>query len=155
MATDYKSQAIAHDLADRLKERGLGSLGIVESFDTDGNPLITLGAGVALGANAVLKVRPVDWPLAQDILGLAANVYNPHVIQLVTEADYQGATDNVLDPLSPDQLLKILASAEKMGCILEWYQSATSVAPTAAAIIPSNLKSTFHPDQRYPLISAQ
>jgi hypothetical protein len=153
MATDYKSQAIAHDLASRLGERGLTSLGIVESFDTDGNPLINIGAGSAGGANAVIKCLPVVWPLAQDVLGLSANMYSPHTLQLVTEADPTAGSG--ADPLSPNQLMMILGQVQQMGTIVEWYQTAAGTPPTAAGITSGNLQSTFYPDQRYPLISGQ
>jgi hypothetical protein len=157
----YKAMAIAHDLTDRLKARLNSSLAVVESFDTDGNPLITVGAGVALGANMVIKVRAQDWPLAKDVLGLSANIYAPHVVQFVTEANYAATSDNVADTLSPAQLLLLMGQIVLMGCAVEWYQTVTGVAPVASAITTTvsgnnlGLKGSFAPDERYPLISQQ
>jgi hypothetical protein len=156
MANSYKAVAIAADLADRLKERGLvPALALVQGFDTDKNPYLKLGAGANGGRNAIIKVKAVDWPEALDVLGLAQSVFTPHVIQLVSEANYAGATDNVVDTLTASDLLKLMAVAMGPGCIVEWYQSAAGTAPTLAAILPANLKETVHPDARYPLISAQ
>lgn len=154
MATSAKASKMSAELADRLKIRpGLSALTVRESVDTDGNPLILVGAGSAGGENAVVKTKPVVWSLATDVLGLAANIYTPHVMQVVTEANPTGGSG--ADPLSAADLLSLIAQCSAMGCIVEWYQSAAGVAPTAAAIITANLKATYYPDARYPLISGQ
>jgi len=153
MSTTYKAQALAHELADRLRARGFTALGVVESFDTDQSPLIIIGAGANGGRNAVIKVGPVVWPLAQDILGLTAPQYTPHVLQLVTEANPAGGAG--ADPLTPADLLGIMGQSVLMGCQTEWYQSASGTAPTAAAIIAGNLKATFAPDVYHAMVSSQ
>lgn len=156
MSTSYKAQAIANELADKLKSRGLSSLGVVQSFDTDSNPLITIGTGVAGTANAVIKVMPQDWPLAQDVLGNAANAFSPHQIKLATEADYAGTTDNVADADSKAILGPLLTQIIEMGTQWKWYESASGTAPTAATLnSESNLKSANDPDHYRPLLSSQ
>jgi hypothetical protein len=153
MANDYKSQAISNQLADLFKQRLNGSLALVQSNDTDLNPLISIGPGTNGGANAIVKVIPQNWPLAQDVLGLSANIYGPHTVQLVTEADPAGGAG--ADPLTPAQLLLVIGQIVLMGCLVEWYQSASGTAPSAAAIIAGNLKGTFVPDVQYQMISSQ
>lgn len=152
--SDHKSASLANDIADELKLR-FAPLAVVESFDANSNPMISVGAGVAAGRNAIIIVKPIDWPLAKDVLGLPATVYNPHVIQLVTEANYAGATDSVADAVPPADLLKLLAVVTKRGTKVEWYQSATGVAPTAAAAIAGNLKASIDADLYWGNLSSQ
>jgi hypothetical protein len=163
VANSYKAQAIAHELADKLKTRQ--ALPVTESFDTDGNPLISLGDGASGDANFVIKVAAVDWPLPQDILGLAQNVYTPHTIAVATEADYAGTVDNIADPTTRAQLLPVIGQCLAMGCETRWYESAAGTAPTAgtitagassgAAFGTTHLKATYAPDHYRPLISQQ
>jgi hypothetical protein len=154
MAVDYKSVALSAEMADELKMR-LSPLAVVEGFSTGLDPMLTIGAGVAGGRNAIVITKPIDWPLAKDVLGLTARVYNPHVIQLISEANYAGATDSVADTLSPADILTIQAVITKRGCKVEWYQSAAGVAPTGAAAIAGNLKATFEADLYWNINSSQ
>lgn len=153
MATSFKAQAIANQLADLLKARGLGSLGLVQSFDTDQNPLISIGSGAAGSANFIIKVTPVILPDSQDVLGNASIAYSPHVIQLCTEAD--PAAGAGADPTTRQQLLNVLGQIGRMGARQEWYESASGVAPSAAALIAGNLKASFEPDPYWPMIGNQ
>jgi hypothetical protein len=158
MANSYKALAIAHELADRLKQRLPAALKVTESFDTDGNPLISINDGTPIAgeANAILKVAAIAWPEVKDVLGLDQTVFTPHVISLATEADYAGATDNVADPMTRAQLLPILGQALAMGCRVDWYESATGVAPSAATIADATkLKATYQPDVYHALVSNQ
>jgi hypothetical protein len=154
MSTSYKSVAISKELADRLRSRGLSTLGVVESFDTDQNPLITIGSGVAGTANFLIKVMPTNWPLAKDILGLAALQYTPTTIAIATEAD--PAAGAGADPTTRAQLLPVLGQCMEMGTHVDWYESANGTAPSAATIAdPTKLKASFDQDNYRPLISSQ
>jgi hypothetical protein len=151
MATSYKAQALASELADKIRSRGFGGSLLVDAADL--NPYVSIGDGTIGGANALLKVKPVDWPLAKDVLGLDQAVFAPHVIQFVTEADpTAGAGAN---PLTRGQVLGILGQAMAMGCVVEWYESANGDSPDLDDITPAKLKGTFHPDHYHPLVSAQ
>jgi hypothetical protein len=147
-----KSGEISAKLAGYLAVR-LPALALVQSTDTDGYPLISIGAGTAGGANAIIKVLPQNWPLATDVFGNAANSYGPNSILVATEAD---STSSGADPLTPAQLLPILAQVALMGTHIDWYQSASGTAPTAATFATAtNLKASFDTDVYYPLISSQ
>lgn len=150
MATTKKALVLSEELAADLAMR-LGMAATV-SYDTDNCPLVSFGSGVAGTANILIKVKPEALPGSQDILGLASIPYGPHIIQLCTEANYAGATDNVDDPLTPAQLLATLGEIVMKGCKVEWYQSATGVAPSTAALIAADLKAAFQPSMKYPLI---
>lgn len=159
MATTYKAQAIAHQLADWLKARLNGSPAVlVEGFSAaDQNPYILINDGtpVAGEANFVIKIKPIDWPTAQDILGLAALQYTPHVIQLVTEADTTAGA--AADPFTRAQLLRVLGQIQQMGTRVEWYETAVGTAPTLALLEAGTavLKDAFDPDFYRPLVSGQ
>lgn len=154
MATSAKAIALARSIASELRLRQ-SALAVAESFDSDGSPLVKLGTGSIGAAGGLIKVRPQDWPLAKDILGLTASIYSPHVIQLVTEANYEGATDNVLDINTPAVLLLLLGEALSKGCRVEWYQSANGNAPDASDITSGNLKASWDPSFEHGMIANQ
>lgn len=139
MSTSAKALSLANDLADELKKRT--TLTVAQSFDTDGSPLIQVGTGSIGAAGGLLKVRPQDWPLAKDVLGLSANIYTPHVIQLVTEANASAGAG--ADINTPAQLMVLMAPALLRGCRFEWYNSANGNAPDATDITSGNLKASF------------
>lgn len=150
MATTKKALALADEIADALKKRM--SLTVAQSFDTDGNPLIKVGTGTAGDPGGLLKIRPVDWPLAKDILGNNATMFVPHVAQLVTEANATAGAG--ADINTPAQLLPLLAEPVARGIKLEWYNSANGNAPDPTDISASNLKATY--DSLYwPLMATQ
>ena len=144
-----KAIAMAHELADKLKLR-FSTLTVAESFDSDGFPLITIddGAPATGEASMIVKVMPIDWPLAKDILGNAANIYTPHKILLGTESNFAGTTDNVADYLTRQQLLNIVGEIVLRGTAVEWYETAAGTAPTIANTIfaAAKLKASWIPD---------
>lgn len=174
--TSYKSIALANQLADWLKARLGTSTSVLQGFDTgDGaftNPPIIYvcpaadttvkadGTNATAGhANFQIKVCPVPWATAQDVLGNPAIEYTPHVIRLITEADPTGGAGS--DPTTRAQLLAVTAQLTQMGTRVEWYETANGTAPTIAAdpneATPgtATLRTTWDPDFYRPLISAQ
>lgn len=153
MSTTYKANAISNELADKLKARLNGSLALVQGFSAaDQSPTIVIGAGSAGGANFAIKTTGISWALAQDILGLTANSYTPHVIQLVTEADPTAGAG--ADPTSRAQLMPVLLQCQLMGARVEWYETAAGTAPTIALLEAgtATLKASFDPDVYRPMI---
>lgn len=150
-----KAVEIAHELASKINFRLNGALAVVESFDTDGCPVIMVGAGTAGQKNFALKLRNVDWPLAKDSLGLSAGAYGPEVVMIATEANYAGTTDNVADILDLQSLLSVLGEVIKTSCLVEWYQSANGTAPTVSTFTSGNLKASFWPSLKWSITSAQ
>lgn len=160
MATSYKAQAIAHQLADWLKARLNGGLTVTEAFSTvDQNPYILVndGSPVAGEANFVIKVLAQPWTTAQDVLGLTANVYSPTIVELCTEA----GPSSTVDPsgVTAKYLMLVLNQISQMGTHIDWYETANATAPTIGAL-PSEggsatLKTSWDPDLYRPLISQQ
>lgn len=152
MSTTYKAQAIAYELADRLKVRaGLvaAELDVVVSFDTDKNPLIQIGTLASTDEGALLKVVPADWPLAEDILGNTAFQFTPHAIHVLWEAAPLGGLTSI-------EKAEILAQVSAMGCEVRLYESSSGAGVVLADIDDSaKFKGSIPPDARYPLISQQ
>lgn len=155
MATTQKAISLARDLAEEIQKR-LPTMTVATSFDSDGNPLVSVddGSPASGEASALIKVRPIDWPLAKDALGLASQVYTPHVIQLATEANYAATTDNVADNLTRAQLLAILGPCLQKGCRVEWYEETYGTPPAASTITGSKLKASYE-NLYYPMVQSQ
>lgn len=152
MATSAKAIALARSIASSLGLRQ-SALAVVLSFDTDESPLVKLGTGSIGAAGGLIKVKPQDWSLAKDVLGLTAAIYSPHVVQLVTEADPAGGAGANIN--TPAQLLLLLGEALARGCRVEWYQSANGNAPDAADITSGNLKASWDPSFEHGMIANQ
>lgn len=158
MATTAKALEISHQLANHLSARLNATLALVEGFGpTDSNPTIVIGAGSAGGANFVIKVRPVSWPLAKDVFGNTALAYSPHAIEFCTEADPTGGSG--ADPTSRAQLALVLMEVMNAGVGVSWYETANGTAPTVASL-PSEggsatLRTTVEPSVWRPMLGDQ
>jgi len=143
MSSTAKADIIANVLKEEIALR-LPLLTIALAYDSDSAPYLRVGSASPGDAGALIKVMPVAWPLAKDVLGNAsALVYGPHVIQFGTEANFAGTTDNVADTNTTHQLMQLLGPCIASGCKVEWYESAYGDTPDLADLVASNLKSTF------------
>lgn len=154
MATTKKALAMADELASELKQRQ-SALAITQSFDTDSNPLIKVGAGTAGAKGGLIKIMPIAVPYAKDILGLAAEVYTPHVVQIGVEAN--NAAGAAADVNTWVELMLLIGPVVLRGARVEIYQSANGTAPTAANTVDDSTKlvASFDPSAQYPMVSAQ
>lgn len=150
MANTFKALALANDLADKLKLRLTQA--VVQSFDTDGNPLITIGTIATTNACAVVKVMPISTPLVTDIFGNAGNQYTPHRIQIVTEAFTSGTGLGVYLGVA---LLPLMGELLSRRTRVEWYQDTNGTAPTIADAVAAKLVKTLEPSLYYPTIANQ
>lgn len=140
----YKSTAIMRELVDVLTKE-LASLAspitfVANTFDANSNPVVTFSqhaTPVAGERNVVIRVQPIA-VLATDSLGNAANNYQGHIIQICTEANYAGTTDNVADILTPAQLTPVLVECGRRGSFVEWYVSANGTVPSTAQMTAGN-----------------
>lgn len=159
MATSAQAEAIAKDLADKLTSRqpfaaGQATLTVTLSYDTDQNPLISIGPGTTLTRSAVIKVMPESWANAKDSLGNTAPQYCPHVIMIAKEANYVGASDNVVDGLKSFDILAIYGASLLYGTKVEVWESANGTPPTASTFgTASNKVADFYPQHYRPLQS--
>jgi len=142
MSTTAKAIQLAHELADVLKKRT--TLAVAEGFDasTDGpHPTILVGAGTAGSASVFIRIKPLAWENSFNVIGQQAQVYTPHVLQLVTEANPTAGAG--ADILNRQQLLSVLGDARQLGTRIEWYQSANGNAPEVSDITTANLVATY------------
>jgi hypothetical protein len=148
----FKAQELAHNLASELKIR-MSDLVVTESFDTNGDPTIFIGALTAGSRSAIIRVKAIDWPLAKDVLGLASTIYTPHVIQLLTESNPTAGAG--ADILTAQDELTLIATIAKRGTLVEWYKTANTVAVTVAAIITGNLKASYDAELYWNMLASQ
>ena len=141
-----KSILAINNLASILKQR-LSALAQAISFDTDNNPVILVGSGVATQETFVVKFKPIPalWS-TNPILGTAQPVYSPYVAQLCIEA-CSGAG---AQPLTWTDKLTIIGLLTAGGWRTELHETATGTAPSVAAIDAGTvLKATFELEQKY------
>jgi hypothetical protein len=153
MATTKKAVAMAEELVSELKQRT--KLAVALSFDTDQNPLVQVGTGAPGAKGALIKVMPVDWPLAKDVLGLASPVYSPHKILVAFEAITVSNTGADTDPNTWEEKLLVLGAVLSKGTRVEVYESAAGDSPDADDMVPANLKAAFNPSVQYGMLSGQ
>ena len=145
MSTTAKAIELAHELADILKKR-TGAV-VTEGFDasTDGpHPTLLVGPGTIGSASAFIRIKPTDWPLSLNVIGLAGQVYATHTLQLVTEANPTAGAG--ADILTPQLVLSILGESTKLATRVEWYNSANGNAPEVSDIIVGNLVAKWESD---------
>lgn len=155
MATTQKALSMANDIVSELSQRQ-SALAVSLSFDTDGSPLIQVGAGTAGSAGGIIKVQPISWPNALDVLGLTAQIFHPHVIKLGLEANYAGTNDNIADINTAAQLTLLMGIVLTRGTRVEVYQSTNGTAPSATTLADSTkLVASWEPNAQYPMVSSQ
>lgn len=159
MATStYEAQAIHREMMAKIAQRVVATLPVrTDSFDSDGNPVTTLSADAtpAFGEKVVvIRTKPMDWTYAKNSLGQDPFFYGPHVIQMCTEKNYEGATDSVLDILAPAEIQPILFETARTGCMLQWFRTANGTVPSTAAMISTNLADDTKPSP-YGMVSSQ
>lgn len=147
MPSTSKALVAARSLFDVIKQHVSATLPVaVESFDASGNPVITLSQDATPAAGervVVLRIKPIDRPEAKDVLGLAALQYSGHDIDICTEQNFAGTTDNVADILGPAQLLPILIEAGRTGMVVNWFRSNNGTLPAVAQMTAANLGATW------------
>jgi hypothetical protein len=144
MANTYKSLAMMRELADLLAKESAAAFPVqTESFDTAGNPVLTLSADSTPAAGekvVVIRIQPTEADYAKDILGNAALRFSPHVIQMITEL---GASAPAEAACTAGDLHPITVECARKGMIFERYQSANGTLPATAEMTAANLKSTW------------
>lgn len=141
----YKSVALRDELNSNLAVR-LSALARLKGFDASQFPTLLLGTGAAGSQSAFIRIKPLD-SINVDVLGLAQNVFTPHVVQLVLEM----STITDVQLMTMQNLGILMPALAAIGARLEIYMSANTVAVSVAAITAGNLKSTFDLQVQYPL----
>jgi hypothetical protein len=125
------------------------TLACVQYFDSDTNPYLILGTGVAGTPGAVIKVMPQP-RLGVDCLGLASVEFSPHMCLVETEAVATGPAD----PTPAATKAQIWLTVASFGTRVDIYESTTGNFPAVADFASTtNFKTTFQ-NLKYPLINS-
>lgn len=147
MATTAKALASHRELVDILKLQVAATLPVAtDSYDSDGNPVTTFSADATPAAGekvVVIRTKAIGAYGATNSIGQTAEQFSHHVVQLCTELNFAGTTDNVADILTPVELLPVLVELGRKGSFVEWYQTANATIPSTAAMTSGNLKATW------------
>lgn len=151
MATTMKANEMARALRDELNlrlQKIPTPVTVAEvSYDTDQNPLIKIGTGVVGAAGGLVKVKPIDWPLPVDVIGLPQRVYSIHEIQFVREAAVAANVDYLI--------MTIVSVLAVRGTKLRIYQSANGTAPSAAQLVDANITAVIESDLYHKMTASQ
>ncbi len=154
----YKAIEMSAEMADKLKKR-LPAMVHTSTFDVNGDPVITIAQDSTPAAGEkviIIRTKALTFSLAKDVLGLPETVFTPHVLQICTEANFAGTTDNVADILGPIELLPIIATAGKTGCKVEWHVTANGTIPSTAAIDAGTvLKASYESELYWGMLASQ
>ncbi len=148
MAT-YKSIALRDQLAQDLLARlpVQAALGLTKAFDSSGNPYLILGANTTSTMSAQVKIVPATG-FGTDILGTAAAVKTPHILQLTLET----AGTAHISYLTGDIMLKLMGECLKMGIRVDLYFTANTVMFTGAQA--QTLEDSFSNNLQYGLMTS-
>lgn len=157
MQTTQKSIEIARYLKEELASRtGLTVALSFEVLSADVSdaatryPVLLVGDDVGTHAGCRVVVKPIEWPLAKDVLGLQSPVYTPDEILVGFEAPAAGPVEATSLALK----LQILGALVLQGTRVSIFESATTDFFDTADFTTANLKGTFE-DIKYPMIKSQ
>ena len=157
MATTKKAIELSAELADELKKRvSAGFVSIVESSDSNGDPVITLSDGTPAAGEqvAIIRTKAMPWTLATDVLGLAAGRYTPHIMEICLEG--VGAAGTSAPILTSANLLPLLATVAKRGTQVDLYITATTVVPSiSGSTMAGTLGSSYQPELYWGMLAMQ
>jgi hypothetical protein len=139
-----KASAISANLASNILQRGSAgpvatafgaALPVVESFGAAGDPLISIGTLTTGAVGALIRTIAQPWPLSTDILGNAANVFTPTVVQIALEAEPAGGFSVLATQIARfPVLLAILGEALSTGARVELWASASGSTITETTL---------------------
>jgi len=145
----YKSKALLDTLVSDLRLRlpTLVANGLTVAFDANGDPYLILGTNTTGTQSALIRIKSVVG-FGTDVLGTAAKVFTPHILQLCLETSLTAATSY----LTAANMLQIMGETLKFGIQVDVYLTANATMPTASA--PGTLTSSFSPHIQYGQMSS-
>ncbi|MDE2425613.1 MAG: hypothetical protein KGO96_06865 [Elusimicrobia bacterium] len=145
-SSPFRHTQIARQLADKLTLR-LSSLGVAQSNDSNGNPVLTIGSSSWATGHQYLVIRVVMVASIQvDVLGLSQTVYTPETIQIFVEGNTAGtgspqpSTSDFNSVLSFANELAVMGEVLRYGTRVEVWDSGSGVQPAAGS---GTLKASF------------
>lgn len=150
MTIDKKSISWARELQNKLSILAATfatPLATYSDVDASGNPLIGVGLAnppVAGNTGALIRIRPIDWPLEQTSVGLPQPVYTPHLAEIIYEAGIAGNTVEVLD--------NIKKAVFELGITTAIYVTTLGTPAVYTNMVAGNLKATIRASLQYGMI---
>jgi hypothetical protein len=141
MTISHKAISAARQMKEDIYLRT--GLAVVDSFDANGNPVLTIGTATSTNQGCTVRIKMVD-TVQVDGLGNAQRVYTPHVVQLITETSLVAGVSY----LTTSNLSRILFELTKHGIKVDIYMPAQGQAPTVANITATpavSIDSLWHP----------
>ncbi len=145
MAATQKAIAIRDRIAQELSVRDTKA--VTKSFGSTSMPCVLWGPGTTSNAGAFFRVQPYTWASALTTLGAAAQVFQPHVVQVAYEEH-----TNIIG--EPSVLALIYGVAFQTGCFVEVYTVASGNAALEAAITGTP-SASWAPDLKWNVMKAQ
>lgn len=146
MAATQKAIAIRDRLFSELTVRD-GTRTLTKGFGSTNMPTLLWGAGTTSNAGAFFRVQPYTWASALTTLGAAAQVFQPHVIQVCYEEHVNVTTHAEI-------LALVFGVAISTGCMIEWYTVASGNSYNEAGITGTP-EATWTPDLKWNITKAQ
>ena len=152
MAKNQKAHDLAREIADRLSQRQ--SLAVSQDINANGHPLIRIGSASAGNAGALIRIQPLAWPLAVDVLGNAATIHVPLVAKIGFEANVTAGAGADVNSLAV--ICDCLGEVLVRGLRTEVYRTANGDNPDDADLDDaSQLVKTWEPDPVFGMIAGQ
>jgi hypothetical protein len=151
-----KQVKLADELVDELRKRVSSYANIATGFDSNGWPTIALndGAPATTEDSVFIRVRPRDWNLQKDVLGLDQTVFVPSVIQIAVEGPSSGV--GLGRYISVAHLWAIILTCGKRGTRIEYWSETNTTAPSVTTFdTASKMLASQEPDLDWPLLSSQ
>jgi hypothetical protein len=152
MATNFtaKASSLREEFASEMKLR-LSALAQVKSFGASSECDLLIGAGTAGTDSVFIRFTPIA-TVQKDVLGLAQQVFTPHIAQVVIEANPAGGAG--ADVGTWATRLAIIGSLIAKGIRVELYQVSNTTAVSSAGIAAGNLQASFEIHPQYPMMAS-
>jgi hypothetical protein len=164
MVTSFKAVEMIRGLQEELNQRlGLnGSTAVLSSTLTfealsaqvsDAvtlHPVLLIGSDGTTTATCRIVIKPIEWALAFDVLGLASPVYTPHEILWGFEH-----SENGNEYLSTEQKAIIVSTLARLGCRLTVFRINTGDSFDTADFLTANIVTVIEPSTKYPMVMSQ
>lgn len=147
-----KAVGMMQKLKEQLGYRLPSTLTLTDSFDSSGNPVLTIGAAAwtTLAQFAVVRIQPVSLVFT-DGLGNTQQGFATHFVDVCVES----VTTANVSALSLSIAAPLIQSVEAEAGVTRWYLCNLATTPTVTQMTAGNLQVTDTPDVVWRLNAAQ
>ncbi len=142
-----KALVLSRELAKVLTVRFAGTAGaglatlVREGFDASGNPQMNIDDGTPATTEQAIYLRIIENPsIGLNSIGLAADSFGPHTIQIVWEATAASAAVSLVTDVNK---MRLLGEVLRLGTKVEIYMATAGAAPVVGDIVAAKLVATF------------